>query len=220
MGRSRRELASVPPRDLDKRPLRAVLYARCSTRGTEQDPEVQLRDLRGWAEQRGWLVVSEERDRISGDPARRHGDPPGLRAALEAIEQKRADVIAVFAADRLVRSPVGLLQLVNRIQSIGGHVASKQDGADLDTTTDVGELFLFLRGWYARMEMKLIRARIKAGLDKAKRDGKRLGRPRSNGPSPSAVVALREQGRSWSQIADELRCTVKVARLRAQEVQS
>jgi len=202
---------------LGKAPLRAVLYARVSTRNGEQDPDVQIERLREWAAQRGWQVVAVERDRVSGDPARRRGDPAGLTRAIQAIAERRADVLAVFAADRLVRSPVHLLQLVSRVQSVGGHVASMQDGNDLDTTSDVGELFVFLRGWYARMEMKLIRARIKAGLDRARAEGKTLGRPRTDGPSPRDVRKLRKAGKSWSAIAAKLETTVKIARNRAAE---
>jgi DNA invertase Pin-like site-specific DNA recombinase len=165
-------------------------------------------------------VVAEESDRVSGDPARRKGDPPGLSRAMEAIERRRADVLAVFAADRLVRSPLGLLQLVARVQAIGGHVASLQDGADLDTTTDVGELFLFLRGWYARMELRLIRARINAGLSRARAEGVTLGRPRGDGPEPEAVAELRAAGLSWRAVAAELGCSIAMARRRAVEARA
>ena len=210
--------AGIPIERMQAAPThRAVLYARCSTKGDAQDPEVQLAQLRAWAARRGWLVIAEERDRVSGDPARRHGDPPGLRRALELVEQRRADTLAIFAADRLVRSPVGLLQLVARVQALGGHVASLQDGADLDTTSDVGELFLFLRGWYARMELRLIRARITAGLERARADGVQLGRPRTEGPDPAAIRALRAAGRSWSEAARELGCSIAMARRRVAE---
>lgn len=191
--------------------MRAVLYARVSTRD-KQDPEAQLARLREWARARGWIVVAEERDRVTGDAAKRRGDPPGLARALRALEERRADMLAVFAADRLVRSPTGLLALVSRVQALGGHVASFQDGADLDTTSDMGELLVFLRGWYARMELKLIRARISAGLDRARAQGTRLGRPKTVIVAPADVQRLRHAGRSWAQVAEALGCTVAAAR--------
>jgi DNA invertase Pin-like site-specific DNA recombinase len=200
--------------------VRAVLYARCSTKGPEQDPAVQLHALRPWADRRGWTIVAEHSDRITGDPARRKGDPPGLRRALELIEQRKADVLAVFAADRLVRSGPALLHLVARVQSLGGHVASLQDGSDLDTTTDAGELLLFIKGWYSRMELKLIRARINAGLASARARGVRLGRPRNEHPAPEQVHALRQAGHSWATVAAVLDCSVSLARKRAAEVPS
>ncbi len=195
------------------RPLRAVLYARVSRDDGEQDPAVQLQALQEWAGVRGWRVVAQESDRITGDPARRNGDPPGLRKALSRIQCKKADVLAVFAADRLVRSPVGLIQLVSRVQSLGGHVASLQDGADLDTTSDLGELFLFLKGWFARMELRLLRSRTLAGLARAKAKGTKLGRRRNaDAPDPAHVAHLRESGQSWTLVAGQLGCHPSAAR--------
>lgn len=199
------------------RPHRAVLYARVSTRGGDQDPKVQLHALHPWAEARGWTIVAEHTDRITGDPTRRRGDPPGLRQALDLIERRKADVLAVFAADRLVRSPVHLLQLVARVQSLGGHVASLQDGADLDTTTDAGELLLFIRGWWSRIELKLIRSRINAGLASARARGVKLGRPRRDHPTAEQVRTLRAAGHSWATVAAVLDCSVGLARKRAVE---
>jgi DNA invertase Pin-like site-specific DNA recombinase len=126
-----------------------------------------------------------------------------LRDAINAIAERRADVLVVFSADRLVRSTIHLLQLVGRIEAAGGHVASLQDGGDLDTTTDIGELMLFLRGWYSRMELRLTRRRIVAGLEQARREGKKLGRPRVD-VDPARVKKLRTAGKSWSAIASEL----------------
>ena len=156
--------------------LRAVLYARVSKDSGDQEPEVQLAALREWCANRGWRVVGQRQDCATGDPHRRGRNPPGLVAALSAIETKKADVLAIFAADRLVRSPGHLLQLVAQVQAAGGRVASLQDGSDLDTTTDQGELMLFLRGWMARMELRLTRARTIAGLQRARAEGKQLGR--------------------------------------------
>lgn len=196
---------------------RAVLYARVS-RGESQDVAGQLSALRSWAATRGWAVVGEHHDQLTGDSQRRQpGDPPGLRAAMRLLESREADVLAVFSADRLVRSPLALLTLVGRVQALGAHVSSFQDGSDLDTLSDHGELFLFLRGWYARMELKLIRARTLAGLERARAAGKVLGRPRSPGPSPTQVQELRTRGLSWAAIARECGCTPTLARARWME---
>src|SRR5689334_6196231 len=131
-------------RNRDSERLRAVLYARTSTRGDRQDTRVQLQALRPFVKGRGWQVAGEERDQITGDPARRRGDPPGLTRALRMIADREADVLCVFSAERIARSPTALIGLVSRVEAMGGKVTSMQDGADLDTTTDHGELFLFL----------------------------------------------------------------------------
>jgi DNA invertase Pin-like site-specific DNA recombinase len=197
--------------------LRAVLYARVSTDDGDQDPAAQLRALRDWCKARGWSVVAEFADRVTGDPARRHGDPNGLRNALQLLAQRRADVLAVFAADRLVRSPMGLLQLVARVQSLGGHVASYEDGADLDTTTDMGELLVFLRGWWSRMQLRLLRRMTIAGMNEARARGVHVGRPRL-AVDGAAVVKLRKRRVPWPSVAAKLGCSEATARRAARSV--
>src|SRR4051812_15894003 len=103
------QMSRVPV--FDKRsgkPLRAVLYVRIS-KGDKQDARSQLGALRPFVKSRGWMEVATERDSVTGDPTRRKGDPAGLRAALRLLEAREADVLVVFAADRLVRSPMGLI---------------------------------------------------------------------------------------------------------------
>lgn len=159
-------------------PLRAVLYARVSTDTGQQDTETQLRLLRELCTARSYVIVAEHTDHVTGDPKRRRREPPGLAAALRLLQDKRAGVLVIFAADRLVRSPMALLQLVERVQSYGARIVSLQDGRDLDTTTKTGELMTFLLGWFARMALNLTRARTHAGLQRARAQGKQLGRPR------------------------------------------
>lgn len=188
--------------------MRAVLYVRVSRSDGVQEPETQLRQLREWAQQKQWRVIAQHEDRITGDPVRRGRNPPGLAEALGLIERRKAEVLAVFAADRLVRSPLHLLQLVAQVQAAGGRVASLQDGADLDTTTDAGELFVFLRGWWAKMELRLTRARTMAGLERARAEGRRGGRPTAAQPEPAALAALLAQGvKDRSELAARLGCS-------------
>src|SRR5262245_42179544 len=116
---------------------RVVLYDRVS-RG--EDKVARLHTLRRWAKQRGWRVVGEFVDNITGDPHRRKGDPPELRRALRMVAARDAEGLVVFSATRLVRSATGLLNMVTRIQSFDASVSSYEDGADLDTLTLDGEL--------------------------------------------------------------------------------
>jgi DNA invertase Pin-like site-specific DNA recombinase len=95
---------------------------------------------------------------------------------------------------------------------MGRDVASLQDGADLDTTTDMGELLVFLRGWYARMELRLIRARVVAGLERARADGVKLGRPRRREAVAERVRELRVAGVPWPDVAARLGVSESTAR--------
>lgn len=121
-------------------------------------------------------------------------------------------MLAVFAADHLVRSAAGLLALVARVNAIGGHVASLQDGADLDTTTDAGELLVFVRGWFARLKLRLNRARTLAGLIAARAAGKQLGRPPADLPDPDQVRRLADAGDGARRIRQALGSTEHAAR--------
>lgn len=192
-----------------KGPLRAVLYARVSTLTGDQDPAVQLAALRPWVASRGWTVAGEEVDRITGDADRREGDPPGLRRAFELIARRGADVLVVFSVDRLVRHPLALIKLVQRVEALDAHVASYEDGADLDTTTDTGELMLFMKGWFSRIFLKLVRRGTIAGQARARAAGKVIGRPLED-VDLAAAAALRAQlgkgGKpaSWRKVAEVL----------------
>lgn len=156
---------------------RAVLYTRVSTDQGQQDPQSQRLALQEACAQRGFRVVSEHGDRVTGDPDRRRHDPPGLCAALRQLEQRKADVLVVFSACRLVRSPAGLLQLVERVHAYGGRILSLREGRDLDTT-QTGELLTFMLGWMARQAMLITRERTIAGLQRVRAEGRTLGRPR------------------------------------------
>jgi DNA invertase Pin-like site-specific DNA recombinase len=197
-------------------PRVAVLYARVSDR-EKQDHRQMLAILRKFAEGRGWKVSSEHFDQVTGDPARRGSDPPGLRAALERVAAVHGGgVLVITSVDRLVRSPTELLTLVGRIQALPGAVCSIEDGADCDTTTDTGELLLFIRGWLARMEIKFIRRRTTAVLqerkDRIAAEGgftskagvfrRRLGRPSPPAAKLAVAYALWRDGAMPSYAAE------------------
>lgn len=191
------------------KPLRAVLYARVSTDDGRQDVQTQLQALKELCAVRQFPVVAEHSDRVTGDPARRDGDPPGLRAALALLAERRADVLVIFAADRLVRSPTHLLQLIERIQSYGAKITSYTDGRDLDTTTPEGELNAFLLGWMSRMSVRLTRERTIAGLKRTRAQGTVLGRPRVQLTEAQRDEVIQRLGleQSVRQIAREMELT-------------
>jgi DNA invertase Pin-like site-specific DNA recombinase len=174
--------------------------------------------LRQFAGDRKWAVGSEHYDKVTGDPSRRgQQDPPGLRAALARVEGLHGSgVLVVTSVDRLVRSPSELLSLVGRVQALPGAVCSMEDGADCDTTTDTGELLLFIRGWLARMEIKFIRRRTTAVLqerkDRIAAEGgftskagifrRRLGRPSPPDAKLQVAYAMWKEGAVPSRAAD------------------
>jgi DNA invertase Pin-like site-specific DNA recombinase len=153
--------------------LRVALYARCSTLNG-QDPEVQLRELRSYAERRGWSSVREFMDQgVSGTKDRR----PALDAMLHEVRQRRLDVVLVWALDRLGRSLRHLVNLVAEFEALGVDLVVYTQ--PIDTTTPAGKLTFQVLGACAEFEREMIRSRVRAGVAKARAEGKRLGRPRT-----------------------------------------
>lgn len=177
---------------------RVALYARVSTSNGHQDPEMQLRELREYAERRGFEVVEEYVDRgISGSKDSR----PALNRMMADACSRRLDTILVWKLDRFGRSLRHLVNALAQIESLGVAFISLRDNLDLATPS--GRLMFQIIGAMAEFERALIQERVKAGLRNARSKGKRLGRP----PifvSESKIETLRASGASWRAIAQEL----------------
>ena len=175
--------------------MRVALYSRVSTL-TLQDPELQARELREYAQLRGWQVVREYVDRgASGSKDSR----PALNELLADVHQRKCDVVLVWKLDRLGRSLRHLVNTLAELEARGVAFVSLRDNLDLSTPS--GRLMFNVIGAMAEFERALIQERVKAGLRNARAKGKRLGRPKvaANGRQ---VAALRKAGRSWSEVCE------------------
>jgi DNA invertase Pin-like site-specific DNA recombinase len=154
-----------------KKEARAALYARCSTHDKGQDPELQLQPLREYCQRRGFEIAGEYVDNgVSGTKDRR----PQLDRLMDAARKRQVDIIIVWKLDRFGRSLKQLVTALDELSSLGIGFISYQD--NLDLTTAQGRLMFHIIGAMAEFERELIRERVKAGLDNARRKGKRLGR--------------------------------------------
>ena len=177
---------------------RVALYARVSTNGHGQDPEMQLRDLREYAERRGWTVVEEYIDHgVSGTKASR----PALNRLMADAQRRKIDTVLVWKLDRFGRSLRHLVNAIAELEAVGVAFVSLRD--NLDLTTPSGRLMFQIIGAMAEFERSLIQERVKAGLRNAKAKGKKLGRPRVY-VDKSKIEVLRASGASWRAIAKEL----------------
>jgi DNA invertase Pin-like site-specific DNA recombinase len=156
-------------------PRRVALYARCST--AEQHTSNQIFELRRYAESRGWTAQEFVDEAVSGAKESR----PALDALMKAARRRRFDAIVVFRLDRLGRSLRHLIMLLDELQALGVAFVSRAEG--LDCTTPAGKLQLHVLGAIAEFERGRIRERVMAGLQRARREGKRIGRPRKAGSS-------------------------------------
>jgi DNA invertase Pin-like site-specific DNA recombinase len=147
-----------------------VLYARCSTHD-RQDPELQLFPLREYAQKRGMTITGEFVDNgISGSKDHR----PQLDRLMDAARKRQVDVILVWKLDRFGRSLKQLVTTLDELSNLGIGFISYQD--NLDFSTAQGRLMFHIIASMAEFERELIKERVKAGIENARRKGKRLGR--------------------------------------------
>jgi DNA invertase Pin-like site-specific DNA recombinase len=157
--------------------------------------------LRAHTVQRGWQMVEEFVDRgVSGAKERR----PALDRLMKAAWTGQFQVVLVWRFDRFARSVKHLVAALETFRSLHVEFVSLQE--QLDTATPIGQAMFTIIGAMAQLERDIIRERVKAGLERAKARGIRLGRPRV----PVAVrelATLRKQGLSVGQLARRLRCS-------------
>ena len=172
---------------------RVALYLRVST--TEQSPESQLQDLRGLAEQRGLLIVGEYTDHgVSGAKANR----PALDRLLADARRGKFDVLAISAFDRLARSVSHLIRLLDELHELGIEFISFREA--IDTQGPLGRAITIILGAIAELERSMIRERVCAGIRRARRQGRRLGR-QPLALDRSTLVQEHQQGASLRQLA-------------------
>lgn len=174
---------------------RVAIYARVSTVDKGQDPETQLLALRDYATQRGFAVVGEYIDYASGT----REDRPHYRALVEAARKRHLDVVLVWRYDRFARSTQALVQALKEFQRLHVDFISYQE--NIDTTTPQGEMIFTVMASLAQFESALISERVKAGMARARAQGK----PISRAPIPQRVQRriseLHSEGLSIHQIS-------------------
>ena len=176
-----------------------AIYARVST--GEQTPDNQLRELRAVAARMGWQVVEEFVDHgISGVKGRDRR--PAYDRLYRAILRRELDLLMAWSVDRLGRSLQQLVALLSDLQAKGVDLYLHQQG--IDTTTPAGTAMFQMCGVFAQFERAMIQERVKAGLERARAQGKRLGRPRTPDRVEQAIRAARQQGKGIKKIATEL----------------
>lgn len=152
--------------------MRAAIYARVSTR--KQDADNQIAALKEWAGQRGFKVVEVYAEMES---AWRDGHQHELARLVQDARKGRFSVVLVWALDRLSRlGALSVLSLINKLAGHGVKVLSHQE-VWTEAPGELAEILYAIAGWVARMESQRRSERTKAGLDRVKAAGVRLGRP-------------------------------------------
>ena len=173
-----------------REPSRAAIYARVST--FDQEPENQLAEIRRYIAARGWSAEEYVDRGVSGAKDRR----PALDRLLIDARRRRFDVLVVWRLDRLGRNLRHLITLLEELQALGIAFVSLNEG--IDATTPAGKLQMHILGAIAEFERARIAERVKAGVQRARAQGKRLGRPRKTRPTiPVPGGSVREAARAW-----------------------
>lgn len=177
--------------------MKTAVYARVST-NNGQNPEMQLRELQGYCQRRGWEVTREYVDvGISGAKEKR----PELDRLLADAHRRHFDAVVVWRFDRFARSVSHLLRALETFRSLGIEFVSLSE--QVDTSTPTGKMIFTVLGAVAELERSLIAERVRAGLRNARAKGKRLGRPRKV-IDPGVIGRLRAQGASWRAVGRAL----------------
>jgi len=178
---------------------RTALYARISTRDKGQEVENQLAQLREFAARQGWTVVNEFIDRESGSTP----DRKQFRAMFTAASQHKFDVLLFWSLDRLSREGVlDTLQHLNRLTSYRVNYRSFTEQY-FDSCGVFKDAVISILATIAKQERIRLSERVKAGLDRVRSRGRKLGRPRV-AVDAATIASLRNQGRSWREIVQAL----------------
>ena len=171
-----------------KRQPRVAIYARVSS--SDQNPAMQIRELREYSKRRRWEIHDEYVDRgVSGAEASR----PQLDRLLADAHKRRFDVVCVWRFDRFARSVAHLLRALEAFEGLGIDFVSFSE--QVDTSTPAGHLVFTVLGAVAELERSLIGERVRAGLRNAAAKGVRLGRPCLRQLSETEIQRLRRDRR-------------------------
>ena len=152
--------------------MKVAIYVRVSKE--DQHPENQIYELEEFAKDRNFDVYYTYVDKISGSKDSR----PALNELMIDSREKRFDAVLVWKLDRLGRSLQHLIQIIQEWNNLGIDFICKTQ--PIDTTTNEGKLIFHIFGAIAEFERGIIRERINSGLDRARRQGKKLGRPKGS----------------------------------------
>jgi len=181
------------------RTKRAAIYLRVST--DDQTNENQRQALVEVAGRRGWSVVETYEDQgVSG--AKGRDQRPGFDRMLKDAGRRRFDVLAVWSIDRLGRSTAAVATALDDLEAAGVAIYADKEGVDASTAH--GRAMLEMASVFARLERSMIVERVKAGMARAKAEGKHVGRPRTNEDTVAAIRAMLAGGRGMISTAKAL----------------
>ncbi len=176
---------------------RVIIYARVSTK--EQNVDMQLSDLKSYAELRRLEVVEVYIDYASGAKS----DRVNYQKLFNDVRKRKTDVVLVWKFNRFARSTKELINALEEFNSLGVDFISYKE--NVDTSTPAGKILFTMISAFAEFERSIIRERVVAGMEKAKARGARIGRPRIPPFTKQKVIMLKERGLTYKEIIKQVR---------------
>ncbi len=198
---------------MNKAQKTVVIYARVST--DKQAVDMQLAELQDFLTKRDWSLYQEYIDQgYNGGNTKR----PAFSQMMVDARKRKFDVLLVWKLDRLGTSLKDLINTLDELGALGIDFISYEN--QLDTSTPTGKLVFHVIGAVAEFEKDIIRERVKAGLENAKRKGKRLGRPPVSDVLLEKAKTLRGEGLSFRKIGKRLGVDEGTVRKRVKKAES
>jgi DNA invertase Pin-like site-specific DNA recombinase len=179
---------------------RAAIYARVSTNDKGQDPENQLRQLREWCRRMGHPVVREYVEHENGGKGVEYRKQLG--AMFAGAARREFDLLLVWSLDRFSRE--GMAATIGHLQRLSAHGVGFHSFTEEHLSTDnelVRNILLATLASLAKLEREKISQRTKAGLERARAMGTRLGRPQISDDDRQKLRAALDTGSSWHAVS-------------------
>jgi len=182
--------------------MKVATYTRVSTDGQRTD--LQIDEVRQYCQRRGFTIVGEFSDVASGART----DRAGLADLMRRARRREFDAVVVWAFDRMSRSLSHLVSTLEELNALGVQFISLREG--IDTSVPTGKLIFHVMGALGEFERELIRSRVMAGMNAARRRGVAFGRPKST-VDRDRILRMRAAGQSFPYIARTLGTSVGTA---------
>ena len=172
-----------------QKPVRVAAYSRVSTADRDQNPMTQLMPLRQFVDDQGWVLAGEFVDKAPATDMRARS---AWRRVLALASRRQIDLVLVWRIDRAFRSVLDAATTLERLRGWGVGLRSFSEPW-LDTTSPFGEALYYITCAYAQLERGILAERVRAGMERARKQGRRLGRPGGTGADGFAAkwAALR-----------------------------
>ncbi len=179
--------------------MKVAIYTRVSTE--KQDYENQLSQLREYVKKQGWTIYKVYSETISGKESNR----PEFKNMFQEASKRKFDGILVWALDRFTREGTERVwHYISLLNSYNVKFISYTESYFNTENEMVRDILFSIMGSLAKQERIRISERTKAGMQRAREKGIKVGKPKLSIKTEQEIIKLREQGKSYREICQEV----------------